>query len=436
MSQTERDTSAMAGHYAVIGHPIDHSLSPLIHRQFAQDTGQPLTYDLLPAAADGFATAANAFFAGDAGAVDAPAAGLNVTLPFKEQAAVWVDRLDPAAQLAGAVNTIRRAEDGTFEGFNTDGSGLLADLQTNLGWSIAGARVLLIGAGGASRGALDALLSAEPAQLVLANRTLAKAQELVVQVAPAASNVRVCAPAEVDGAFDIVINATSASLGGQGALVPTAAVKGAQCYDMLYAPTQTVFSGWALSHGATWAVDGLGMLLEQAAAAFLLWRGVRPDTTSLLSGRNDLFGAKRAGFHSLAAWLASDEYLQWQSDPGAAAAAQAVEQGTGQQNRVERQKGQFIAGAVCPSCREIDRIMVRETADGREQACVACGFSQPAPSTEASAGAAAVDSALMMPKGKHERPASLVSQATPVEEREKIQAVRFIDPADSSKPNT
>lgn len=431
MSQTERATSGTAGRYAVIGHPIDHSLSPLIHRQFAQDTGQSLTYDLLPAAADGFATAVTTFFAPDSGARHAPAAGLNVTLPFKEQAAAWVDRLDPAAQLAGAVNTIRRAEDGTFDGFNTDGSGLLADLQTNLGWSIAGARVLLIGAGGASRGALDAVLSAQPAQLVLANRTLAKAQELVAQVAPAASNVRVCAPAEVDGAFDIVINATSASLAGHGALVPTGAVKGAQCYDMLYAPTQTVFSGWALSHGATWAVDGLGMLLEQAAAAFALWRGVRPDTASLLSGRNDLFGAKRAGFDSLAAWLSSDEYLQWQSDPGAASAAQEA----GQPVRVEREKRQFIAGAVCPSCREIDRIMVRVTADGRDQVCVACGFSQPAPGSEDSGGAA-VESALMMPKGKHERPASLGSQATPLEERDKIQAVRFIDPADNSKTDT
>ena len=418
MSFSDGIAAVATDHYAVIGHPIDHSLSPLIHRQFALDTDQPVSYDLLPADSDGFTAAVTGFFA------NRTAKGLNVTLPFKEQAAAWVDRLDPAAQLAGAVNTIRRAEDGTFDGFNTDGSGLLADLQNNLGWSIKNARVLLIGAGGASRGALDALLSAQPAELTLANRTLSKAQELVAQVAPEASNVAVCTPADVDGAYDIVINATSASLAGQGALVPTGAVAGARCYDMLYAPTQTVFSGWALSHGAIWAADGLGMLLEQAAAAFELWRGVRPETASLLKGRNDLFGAKRGGFHSLAEWLVSDEYLQWQSDPATAAAGQDI----GQQGSVEREKRQFIAGAVCPQCREIDRIVVRVTADGREQACVACGFSQPAPGSESSAGSGA-DGALMMPQGKHERSPGLGSAAAPADERDRVQTVRFIDPA-------
>lgn len=402
----------VTGRYAVTGHPVEHSLSPLIHRQFAQDTGQTITYDLLPAASDDFAPTVARFFADTAGSGDTPA-GINITLPFKEQAAAWVDRLDPAAKLAGAVNTIRRQADGSFTGFNTDGAGLLADLQTNLGWSIGQSRVLLIGAGGASRGALDALLSAQPAELVLANRTVTRAQELVAQVAPNATDVMTCAPAEVSGSFDIVINATSASLAGQGALVPTAAVAGARCYDMLYAPTQTVFSGWALSHGAVWAVDGLGMLLEQAAAAFELWRGVRPPTAALLTRRNDLFAAKRAGYDTLASWLASDDYQRWQD----AASADSADP--------DREKRQFIAGAVCPECRAVDRIVVRRSAQGREQACVACGYVSAAPDSVANAGSA--DQSLMLPQGKHERSASIVANSADAA-ADRVQPVRFVDP--------
>lgn len=417
------EQASSVARYAVIGHPVGHSLSPLIHRQFALETKQALSYDLVQVDAgdaQDFNKAVDAFFSDTGGA--GTAKGLNVTLPFKEQAAAWVDRLNPAAQLAGAVNTIRRAADGSFDGFNTDGSGLLADIQSNLGWDIGGNRVLLIGAGGASRGALDALLSAQPKELVLANRTLSRAEELIAQIAPAAANVTLCAPAEVEGSFDIVINATSASLAGQGALVPTAAVKGARCYDMLYAPTQTVFSGWALSHGAIWAVDGLGMLLEQAADAFELWRGIRPATATLLAQRNDLFAAKRAGFESLADWFASAEYLQWQT------ATQTDTQTNAQtdvQPAPEREKRQFIAGAVCPECRAVDRIVVRSTSAGREQACVACGFSQPAPGAES---APPSDSALMLPQGKHERPASLANNIDGATDRDEVQTVRFIDP--------
>lgn len=404
-------SASPGGLYGVIGHPVEHSLSPLIHRQFAADTAQSLSYDLLPSGVGEFAVTLADFFSG---APQTAPAGLNVTLPFKEHAATWVDRLDPAARLAGAVNTIRRADDGSFDGFNTDGSGLLADLQNNLGWSIADARILLIGAGGASRGALDALLGAHPSELVLANRTVSRAEELVAQIAPAARQVSTCAPSEVDGAFDIVINATSASLDGQGALVPTVAVQGARCYDMLYAPTQTVFSGWALSHGATWAVDGLGMLLEQAAAAFEIWRGVRPGTTQLLERRNDLFAAKRAGYDTLAGWLDSAEYQRWQSDQ---VADQSLASDAG------RDKRQFIAGAVCPECREVDRIVVRLTAEGREQTCVACGYAQAAPDS------AAADGGLMLPQGRHERGTKLTAQPA---DPEQVQAVRFIDPGKSA----
>ncbi len=409
------------GRYAVTGHPVEHSLSPLIHGQFAADTGQALVYDLLSAGLDDFAPTVASFFAAIPG--DTPA-GINITLPFKEQAAAWVHTLDPAAQLAGAVNTIHRAADGSFVGYNTDGSGLLADLQGNLGWSIAQSRVLLIGAGGASRGVLDALLQAQPAELVLANRTVARAHELVAQVAPQASNVVICAPAEVTGAFDIVLNATSASLAGQGALVPTAAVKGARCYDLLYAPTQTVFSGWALSHGAAWAVDGLGMLLEQAAAAFELWRGVRPATAGLLDRRNDLFAAKRAGYPTLASWLASSDYQRWQSAGGTVEEAQAAQRGADAAELPQRDKHQFIAGAVCPQCRAVDRIVVRQSAQGRQQACVTCGYV----SSVMGDADSATDGHALVPQGKHERPASIVAKT------EQVQRVRIVDPAAVGKP--
>jgi len=228
--------------YAVIGHPVDHSLSPRIHTHFAGQTGERLTYELLPAPKDGFRAVSEQFFA-------AGGAGLNVTLPFKEQAAALVDSLDDAARIAGAVNTIRRTAQGTLEGFNTDGIGLLTDLQDNLGWSLDAARVLLIGAGGASRGALASLLGAGPNELVVANRTLAKAEELLRDIVPTPGGTQISSttPMAVTGSFDVVINATSASLAGEGALVPATAVRDALCYDMLYASDATVFSSWSTS---------------------------------------------------------------------------------------------------------------------------------------------------------------------------------------------
>ena len=391
------DNSEARSAYGVIGQPIEHSLSPLIHRHFAALTGQSLSYDLVTAPVDGFVAAATAFFA-DGGA------GLNVTLPFKEQAHDLVQRLSPAASVAGAVNTICPA-DGMLEGHNTDGLGLVADLETNLGWQIAGARVLLIGAGGASRGALAALLGRKPSALVLTNRTLDRARSLVSDVAPDESAVTVCAAAELTDAFDLVINATSASLAGQGALVPTEVVRDARCYDMLYAPTQTVFAGWAMSHGAGQVSDGLGMLLEQAAEAFLLWRSVRPDTARLLAEREALFAAKKSGAVSL------DEFLA-----GGRPASVAERTDTASLDQSPGNNSRFIAGAVCPQCREIDRIVVRDTDLGPEQACVACGFSEPAPLAMQKGQQG------LVPRGKPER--------KPVADKTSIgsQPVRFIDP--------
>ena len=379
------------GAYAVIGHPVTHSLSPLIHREFAMATGEAVSYDLLPAAKDGFSSAARAFFA-DGGA------GLNVTLPFKEQAAALVDRLDPAAATAGAVNTIRLERDGSLSGFNTDGAGLLQDLQVNLGWSLAGSRVLLIGAGGASRGSLASLLAARPAELVLANRTRERAEQLIEQVAPDARNLSVCSPAEVTGQFDVIINATSASLAGQGALVATDAVAGARCYDMLYARTQTVFAGWAASFGAEATADGLGMLVEQAAAAFEIWRGVRPSTHSLLGQRDALFAAQSARAESLAA--------------AASAPTEPADPAVMSSGRPTRQ---FIAGAVCPECRETDRLVVQNTSAGREQLCISCGYQSAAPETNSA----------LVPQGKLARSERGVDAET-------IEApVRLIDPHSS-----
>lgn|GEM_PF-34432 len=385
--------------YGVIGQPIEHSLSPLIHRHFAALTEQTLSYDLVTAPADGFVSAATAFFNGGG-------AGLNVTLPFKEQAHDLVERLSPAAAVAGAVNTIRPA-DGILEGHNTDGLGLVKDLEGNLGWQIADAKVLLIGAGGASRGALASLLASKPGALVLTNRTLDRARSLVADVAPDDGRVQVCAAAELNHAFDLVINATSASLAGQGALVPTEAVRDARCYDMLYAPAQTVFAGWALSHGAGQVSDGLGMLLEQAAEAFALWRGVRPDTASLLADREALFAAKKAGAASLAEFLASDSKASLGESPN----AESPDQAAGNNSR-------FIAGAVCPECRAIDRIVVRDIEGGlgREQACIACGFSQPEQTDMQQVKHG------LVPRGKPERKPAATD--TSIES----QPVRFIDP--------
>lgn len=253
--------------YAVIGNPVEHSLSPRIHAMFAAETAQAISYDTLTAPRNGFAAAAGEFFGGGG-------RGLNVTVPFKQEAWRWVTSHDAAAAASGAVNTIV-PEDDAFRGCNTDGVGLVTDLTDNLGWTLAGARVLLLGAGGAARGALPALLAAGPAHVTIANRTESRALEV------AAAFEGLCASplAEVGEGWDIVLNATSASMGGAALALPVTCVGGAACYDLFYnlaAPTP--FCAWAERHGARVCADGLGMLIEQAAEAFHLWRGVPPAT--------------------------------------------------------------------------------------------------------------------------------------------------------------
>lgn len=259
----------MTARYAVVGNPITHSLSPRIHAAFAAAERQDMRYDAFELAPDRFAEGAAGFF-------DGGGLGLNVTVPFKEDAWRWVDAHDSAAARCGAVNTIVRRE-GRMLGCNTDGVGLVQDLRANLGWRLAGARVLIVGAGGAARGIARPLVEAG-ALLTIANRTLAKARRLGAEFGVSAIHVDA-----VGGGWNVVINATSAGLDGDGAVIAPQAALGARCYDLLYAVAGgTPFCRWAAAHGARAVSDGLGMLVEQAAVAFRLWRGVAPNTAQVL----------------------------------------------------------------------------------------------------------------------------------------------------------
>lgn len=260
--------------YAVVGNPIAHSKSPIIHAVFAAQTGQNLSYERLLAPLDGFAATVEQFFA-EGGK------GLNVTVPFKLEAHALAPTLSERAAAAGAVNTLKML-DGRLYGDNTDGAGLVSDIVRNGGYLLNGRRILLLGAGGAARGAILPLLLALPGELVIANRSAAKAEELAAQFA-AHGPVRASTHAALDGVFDVVINATSASLGGE--MPPLSAGlfgPATLAYDMMYGDAPTVFLQFAASQGAQ-TRDGLGMLIEQAAEAFLVWRGLRPDTAPLFA---------------------------------------------------------------------------------------------------------------------------------------------------------
>ncbi|MBI3433291.1 MAG: shikimate dehydrogenase [Hydrogenophilales bacterium] len=261
----------MTDRYAVFGHPIAHSKSPQIHTAFARQTGQDMRYEAILAPLDGFAASVAAFIA-------AGGRGANVTVPFKEEAFRLASRLSPRAQRAGAVNTLTFDADGIL-GDNTDGAGLVADLTHNLHCTIAGQRILLLGAGGAARGVIEPLLDQQPAALVIANRTVSRAQELAELFG---RGVRACGFDAVDTPFDLVINATAASLAGDlPPLSPRVFTPDTLAYDMMYG-RNTPFLDFARTHGARTA-DGLGMLVEQAAEAFYMWRGVRPDTAPVIA---------------------------------------------------------------------------------------------------------------------------------------------------------
>jgi shikimate dehydrogenase len=260
--------------YVVIGNPIAHSKSPEIHARFAAQTAQALSYERLLAPLDAFDTTVRSFIAQGG-------KGANVTVPFKLQAYALADKLSERARLAGAVNTLRFGQDGIY-GDNTDGAGLVTDIVHNAGVVLAGKRVLLLGAGGASRGALLPLLEQQPASLTIANRTHAKAQELATQFA-AVGQLQAAEYTALTGVFDVIINATSASLSSELPPLPEAVFGPATlAYDMMYGKQPTVFMQVAQQQGAR-VRDGLGMLVEQAAEAFYLWRGVRPQTAEVFT---------------------------------------------------------------------------------------------------------------------------------------------------------
>ncbi len=268
--------------YFVLGNPIQHSKSPQIHARFAELTGQALEYDRLLTPLDGFAATL-------AQLVQSGARGCNVTVPFKFEAFQAAGTQSDRAQLAQAANTLKLDGNAIYAD-NTDGIGLVNDIQNNAGVSLAGRDVLLIGAGGAGAGALAPLLAAGPRRLVLANRTRAKADALVLRHTLHPSLRQALQKTElsaqdlqgIDGSFDVVINASASSLSGGGVPVDSRVLKpGALAYDMMYGPAADGFMAWAREHGAT-PRDGLGMLVEQAAEAFALWRGVRPPSQQVL----------------------------------------------------------------------------------------------------------------------------------------------------------
>jgi shikimate dehydrogenase len=263
--------------YALVGHPVQHSRSPLIHQLFARQTGQELSYELIDAEPRSFETAVRGFGA-------AGGRGLNVTVPHKQAAFALANELGEDARRAKAVNTVTFMANGRLRGDNTDGVGFMRDLTRNLGETVAERRIVILGAGGAARGLVGPLLDAGPGALILANRTLARAQALVEEFDD--SVLAACTFEELADRdpFDVVINATSASLLGEEPPFPPHCV-GAQglCYDLAYSLRPTPFLEWAAAQGARHAVQGWGMLIEQAAESFFIWRGVRPDTGSLLA---------------------------------------------------------------------------------------------------------------------------------------------------------
>lgn len=266
-----------ADHYAVVGHPVAHSLSPFIHSLFARQTEQSLTYRLMDVAPERFAERVREFFA-------AGGQGVNITLPHKTRAMALADELTERARLAGAVNTLAARRDGSLLGDNTDGAGLVQDLSVNLGWSVRDRSVLLIGAGGAARGVIAPLLALAPRRIVIANRTAERAVALA-EVFAGLGALEGCGFTDLaEQRFELIINATSASLTGELPAVPAAAF-GADtlCYDMAYGRGDTPFTRWARELGCRDAMPGWGMLVEQAAESFRLWRGVRPLTAPVLA---------------------------------------------------------------------------------------------------------------------------------------------------------
>ncbi|MCP3712015.1 shikimate dehydrogenase [Paraburkholderia sp. CNPSo 3274] len=296
MSVSESKPVVHADRYAVVGNPVAHSKSPYIHAQFALQTGERVEYDRLLAPLDGFVENVQAFHA-------AGGRGLNVTVPFKLEAHALAQKLSPRAAAAGAVNTLRFDADGIF-GDNTDGFGLVRDVEVNLGVSLEGARVLLLGAGGAARGVVLPMLERRPREITIVNRTAPKAHALIEQFAGAAGEFGCLlnggGPEAVyrdpvdPKPYDVIVNATAGSL---DAALPECDERAfgtlTLAYDMMYGTQPTVFMRRAQALGAR-AADGLGMLVEQAAESFFVWRGVRPEGAPVLAALRAQLAAQAA----------------------------------------------------------------------------------------------------------------------------------------------
>ncbi|HED40006.1 MAG TPA: shikimate dehydrogenase [Chromatiales bacterium] len=271
------DFDAEPDRYAVMGNPISHSKSPQIHAAFASQTEQRLTYSAIQVDVGGFEQAVGNFRASGG-------KGLNITVPFKQEAWALVDERSERAVQAGAVNTVSFDDDGRSIGDNTDGIGLVRDLMENHGIELCGARILLLGAGGAVRGVLGPMIAQKPAEIVIANRTEERAIALAAEF-NRTELLRGCGFQSIgEQPFDIIVNGTAASLQGELPPIPATAVSDTTCcYDMMYGREPTVFMQWGGEQGAAQVVDGLGMLVEQAAESFFIWRGVRPQTAAVIA---------------------------------------------------------------------------------------------------------------------------------------------------------
>ena len=262
--------------YAVMGNPVAHSKSPRIHSLFAKQTGQQLHYEAIRVESGKLATAVADFLASGG-------KGLNITVPLKQEAWSLAQARSGRADRAGAVNTLVLEPTGKHFGDNTDGAGLVRDLLYNHGSTLQQRRLLLLGAGGAARGVIEPLLLEKPSLLVIANRTAGKAVDLARMFCEL-GHIEGCGLEDVAGqSFDLIINATAASLAGKVPALPDSVVTpDSWCYDMMYADKPTAFMVWAQQLGAARCLDGLGMLVEQAAESFFLWRGIRPDTSPVI----------------------------------------------------------------------------------------------------------------------------------------------------------
>jgi len=271
------DAAAAPDHYAVIGYPVTHSYSPFIHGMFAKQTKQNLVYRKLEVPPEELTNMVGRFFFGDE-----QGKGLNVTIPHKQAVVNLCKYRTPRAELAGAVNTLVLQESGDLLGDNTDGVGLVTDLTKNVGFGFKEARILLLGAGGAARGVIAPLLSQAPEVLHIANRDANKASALAEEF-KALGSISGGGYDSIAGEYHLIVNATAASL--QGAvppIPPKSVIADTVCYDMAYSKEDTAFTAWAKENRAGRAELGWGMLVEQAAESFFLWRGVRPDTAPVL----------------------------------------------------------------------------------------------------------------------------------------------------------